>query len=475
MIIKHFLSYFFAQGIPAILAFVSMSIYSRLITPEEYGIYAMVLATSGLINSILFEWLRMGLLRFYPSKTSEMEKKELLGTVLTAFLILLFITAVLTTIIYGTSIFSETGNDLWVYVILLTWLQAWLSMNLTFFRSNLLRKSYSIVSVMRAVATFIISLVLVYMGMKYESLILGMILGIIVSVVVPTIRFWKIKYINLFNKKLMYELLKYGLPFTFTFAMGAIINSTDRFFLNWLKDSSATGLYSIAYDFSSQTIMNLMMIVNLAAYPLALRAFEREGEEACKRQLNKNAILLFLITIPAMAGIFTLSENISNVFFGEEYRSVATQVIPWISLAAFLNGSTVYYVNISFQLGKKTKYQVIPVCIAAIVNIILNYIFIPKYGVMGAVYSTLVAYIIALVISYILAKNIFYLPIPWREIWKIIFSTFIMVIIIKEIAHFQGIRGLVFQVFVGTTAYLICIIFMNISDVRTKIFKKIRT
>lgn len=63
---KHTFIYFLSKGVPGIINFVAIALYTRLLSPSEYGEYALVIAAVTFVNTTLFHWLRLGLLRYNP-------------------------------------------------------------------------------------------------------------------------------------------------------------------------------------------------------------------------------------------------------------------------------------------------------------------------------------------------------------------------------------------------------------------------
>jgi O-antigen/teichoic acid export membrane protein len=59
--------YLIARGLPGIAAFLAIPVFTRLLDPAAYGRYALVSATVGLLNALLFQWLRLALVRYLPA------------------------------------------------------------------------------------------------------------------------------------------------------------------------------------------------------------------------------------------------------------------------------------------------------------------------------------------------------------------------------------------------------------------------
>ena len=96
--------------------------------------------------------------------------------------------------------------------------------------------------------------------------------------------------INLFSLDggLIKKVLAYGLPLTASYALSAVVNSTDRFMLAGLLNESATGLYVAGQGLTQQTVGVLMMMVNLAAYPIVVNALETGGVQAAGTRLTRS-------------------------------------------------------------------------------------------------------------------------------------------------------------------------------------------
>lgn len=357
-------------------------------------------------------------------------------------------------------------------MLLLTISQSIFEIILEILRSSLYSKAYGILSVLKSLISLIVALLLVKTGLGSLGVIIGLILGSFISVIYVSI-FRKEHKISLFNgfSNFNYDLLKeflgYGLPLTATLSMSFIMNQSDRLLLGWLVGKSETGIYSVSYDLTQQTIIMLMMVVNLAAYPLCIRALENEGVEAAQKQVKSNATALFLIAIPATVGMVALADSISSSVLGGDFSTRAADIIPIVAISVLFQGTKSYYFDLSFQLGKKTSLQIWPVLFGGIVNVILNLVLIPSYGTAGAVHATLIAYTISIFLSWIIGKRIFPLPFPLRDVIKIMICSFLMGIPLYFLNNAnETLYGLVLKVCFGAFIYFIMIYVLNVWNIR---------
>ena len=469
MMLRHSIIYFFSRGCPGIIAFFAIAIYTRLLSPQEYGRFALVIAWVGLFNSVIFHWLRLGVSRFWVAN----EKKQVvfLSTLAVGF------AAVLTfALLFGWLFFLVSPKILvepkfFALGRLLLSTQAWFGLNLELLRARFSPVQYGLLFSSKAVGSLALGSLFAYLGWGAAGLVAGVFLGTLLPALSVTFSKWRVVRFRLADFSLLIELLRYGLPITVAFVLNFVVSTSDRLLIGWLLGLSETGLYSVAYDLSQQTIGVLCMITTLSTYPIVVRALERDGPEAARRQLNYSAILMFYVAIPAVMGLVVLAPNIVEIIIGSEFQETATVIVPWIALAAFLGCTKSHYMDRAFSLSKRTLPLIWPAGSAAILNVLLNLWLIPQYRTMGAVYSTVISYSVALVLSWRLGKEVFYIPIPKREILKISLATLVMGLALWPLVQYRGLLAIIFQIFCGGGVYVFLTLFLNVGGMRNVVYR----
>ncbi len=213
--------------------------------------------------------------------------------------------------------------------------QAWYELNLTLLSSQLNPLRYGVVSLAKAVLALLLGWCLAIRGLGAPGLILGLIIGFLVPGLWTTYYEWQGVKLQKFDRSIFKKLLTYGLPLTATFALNFVVSSSDRIMLGWLKSTEAAGLYAVGYDLAQQSLVMLMMVVNLAAYPLAVWSLEEKGIQAAQTQLKQNCTLLLAIAMPAAAAGNSCSEYLLTSILGSHFANPAVKIIPLISLGAF--------------------------------------------------------------------------------------------------------------------------------------------
>jgi O-antigen/teichoic acid export membrane protein len=469
MLLRHSFSYLFARGLPGVINLLAMALYTRLLSPDDYGRYALVIAGVGLANVTLFQWLRLGMLRFLPAY--EKRQEVFLSTIVAGYIGLIVVSGLVGVI---TLVFTSDSvlRGLVILGIILLWIQAFFEINLELVRIQLKPGRYGLISTVKTTVALGIGGLLAFWGFGAWGLLIGLMAGMLISIFIQT-GSWKRVRFHFIDNRIFRELLVYGLPLSATFILGFVVSSSDRFLLGLFLGADATGMYAAGYDITKQTLGILMVIVNLAAYPLAIRALEQNGKEAARQQLSHNITLLLIIALPCTAGFVLLAPNIVLVFLGQTFRNTAVILIPWVALGSLLAGIKAYYFDLSFQLGRHTIGQVWVTLAAAIVNVVLNLWWIPRFGIIGAAYSTAAAYAISLFLSYILGRSIFALPLPVWGAAKIALATLGMAIALVPIINLRGVWMLAAQVTWGALIFGVLLWILNVGRIRGRVLKSL--
>lgn len=468
MLLNHSLMYLFARGVPSIVGFVTIIVYTRLLTPEAYGQYALVVTGAIVVNAVLYQWLSASLLRFLPQYQDNVT--ELMSSLLQGFLFVSLLVGII-----GFSAVLIWSESAWGGLIavgaVLSSAQAWFSINLELVRSRLQPTRYGIMSLIKSVVALGLGSFLVSIGYEAYGALAGLFLGFSFAAIWASWGQWRGLELWRLNRGFVNQLLSYGLPLTVSLALAVIVSSTDRFMLAGMLNEAATGLYVASQGLTQQTVGAMMTMVNLAAYPLILRTLEKNGLGAARTQLRKSALLLLGVGLPAATCFVLLAANIARVFLGVEFRVSATELIPWFALAALMSGVRAYYFDIAFYLGKQTRLLVFVMASAALLNVVLNFMLIPVFGIMGAAYATVASHALAMVLSCILGYWSFRLQTVYSDWIKLAASALVMAVALYLLPEGNGVVDLTLSLGVGVLGFLFSVLILNPGGVRLLIMR----
>lgn len=166
-----------------------------------------------------------------------------------------------------------------------------------------------------------------------------------------------------------------------------VYSSVDSIMLGLIHGDYAVGIYSTAYK-ASWLIIQVIISVLWVILPRLSNLYESNDYERIKGLLKKVLGGHAFLGIPTMVGVFMLSKDIVLLLAGDKYiDSIVVLKVLMISALFTLFGIS-YIGNCILLPQKKDKLFMTICCLTALLNIVLNYIFIPVYGVLGAAWTT---------------------------------------------------------------------------------------
>ncbi len=368
-----------------------MPIFTRLLSTNDIGEFSNMTSWIGILCIVatfeLFSTIGVARYDFKGELDDYMASNLLLGTTIT----LIFYLICLTFKEAFLSFFSFTELELHVtfmYLLVYPALQMFQSRKQIQYEYKM-SVLLSLLSVLSATG---LSLICV---LTFSNKLLGRILGYYVPLIVINLCIYI--YILLKAKRISARYWKYALriaaPLIVHLLAGNLLNSSDRVMINSMRGSSEAAMYTVAYS-CGIIVQVLWQSMNTAWSPWAYEMMSKKNYTAM-RKASKPYILFFGFV---SLGFMLIGPEVLLIMGGEAYLEATGVILP--VLAAYVFQFTYsLYVNIEFYY-KKQHYIAIGTIVAAVVNIVLNYIFIPKFGYVAAAYTTLIGYIVLFLIHY---------------------------------------------------------------------------
>jgi len=178
-------------------------------------------------------------------------------------------------------------------------------------------------------------------------------------------------------------------------------------------------------------------------------------------------VLMGLIAFPAAAGLALVAGPLTTVLVGESLREEAARILPWIALSGLMNGMMTYYFHEAFTLTRRTGVMAAIMSASAILNLGLNLVFIPAFGLTGAALATVLVYALALGVCAVMGRRHFALPLPWAEWIKAGSATAIMAAAVLMLPALpMAWQTLALQALVGAGVYAISAYLFDIAGCR---------
>lgn len=248
----------------------------------------------------------------------------------------------------------------------------------------------------------------------------------LISSFVMEISFWILNYrwfkLHTFDRKLLKQLLIIGVPLLPNFLIYWIFNSCDKLMITSIIGVGAAGVYSIGSKLGHAS----QLIYTAFAGGWQFFAFSTMKEE---NQVKSNSLIfeyLSIISFVASAFICAFSYSIFRILFTEEYMS-GYIIAPYLFLAPLLQ-MLFQIVSNQFLVIKKTWPNFLILSIGAIVNIIVNYFFIPILGIEGASIATLLGYAVSVIVCCIALLKLDLMVLRKKYVFAVCIMIFFMII-----------------------------------------------
>jgi len=204
----------------------------------------------------------------------------------------------------------------------------------------------------------------------------------------------------------------------------------------------------------------------MAFSPLLMESYENKQATEFKARSRDFATVLILIGLPVATGIALVASPLAEAMIGAALREDAKNIMPWIAASGLLNGLTAFYFTESFHLSKKTKSKAILMIFPLIFNVVMNIILIPRFGLMGAVYATLLSYLLAVCLLAVWGRKYVSLPLPVKNSLFIIIACAAMF----PVKYIQTDAGpwvdLIVMAVCGVIIYSAVILIFNVANIR---------
>ncbi|MEO5561889.1 MAG: oligosaccharide flippase family protein [Chitinophagaceae bacterium] len=232
-----------------------------------------------------------------------------------------------------------------------------------------------------------------------------------------------------FNKALWKEIMIYSLPLLVA-GFGGMINETfDRIMLGWwstAKDPKIEiGIYSGCYKLAI-LISLFIQAFRMGAEPFFFKQAEGENPQRVYARVMK----FFVLTICLMFLVVSLYIDIWKYFLSKPIYWTGLKVVPILLLANMFLG--IYYnLSIWYKVTHKTLAGAWITLIGAGITLLINFLFIPKYGYMACAWATFCCYGSMMVISFIWGQKAYRIPYAWKKLLAYIFIVVILYFIHK--------------------------------------------
>lgn len=372
-----------------LLVFLLMPLYTALLSPSQYGTAELITGTANLIMPFACVGITNGIFRFAAEKGTDREGVFSSGMVLLG-------AGLCGTVLLGTVALCigaawRTEILLVVLYVLAADLQAVCAQ---YVRAVDRTRLFAVQGILNTLVTVGFNILFL---MAFDLGVTGYVLSTVVgnllttAFLVVSARLWRVFRLSHVSRTAMRELFRFSLPMVPTTICWLITDLSDRYLVSWFCGEAVNGVYSAAYKIP--TIVNLVSGIFMQAWQFSAVVQSADGEE-CSRFYSQVFRGFLSVIFIGSGGLILLSPWLCRLLLNSAYHE-AWRYMPTLLCSAALE-SVVSFLASVYMVRKKSMHSFLTAVAGTGLNLLLNFLFIPRTGTfggaLGAAIATLIGY-----------------------------------------------------------------------------------
>ncbi|MFH2036253.1 MAG: oligosaccharide flippase family protein [Candidatus Zixiibacteriota bacterium] len=392
-----------------------LPVYTRILTPADYGSLELVYMIAAIVTIFYGFMISSGYIRIYYDRKDEEFRQKLLGS---AFWFTIGSSAIIVSLIFTYSeqlasrIFDFENGSLFIRLVAVA--MAIKAHSMIFYNVLMVRekvRKYVTINIIALLLAIVITIYfVVILRWSIKGVLLGQLIAYAIEFMILSALLVRKNIISL-SLPAVVEMLKYSIPLMPLQFASFVLTLSDRFFLQEYKNLDDVGLYSLGYKFAA--ILPLLTIEPFRAFgPHIFNLIDKPDE--CKKTISDfiryfMAFSLFLTLAIAMYSRETIM-IMSDSSFHQGYKVVFLLCLSYVFYG--LSNLFSYGINIV----KKNWIITIAWLVATSLNIVLNFVLIPEYGIIGASIATVISYLILVIIKAIGVRAVYPISVAYGKV-----------------------------------------------------------
>jgi O-antigen/teichoic acid export membrane protein len=478
VLFKHSSHYAMSQVLSVMAGFISFPILTRVLSINDYGILSLIISSVMIILPVTKLGLNHSSIRFFEefkaknkiTSISYFYNTLFWGSFISTTVIIIIFLLILNSI--PNNVFDSQLSKYVFIGFILIFLRSLHKILMTFLRAEQKSLRFCFVMLGQRYGMLLLGLISLFFILKnLYGYFIGVIIADLLILVILLFDFirktninWKFISIDFFKMSIMY-----GLPIIGFEAIAQLLTFSDRYLIQHFLGLGSLGIYSACNNIIRYVALIISVPLNLAILPICMKIWTNKGKEQTKEFLSKSLRYFCFLAFPITLGVIATGKDLVVILASQKYLE-SHVIIPYIIIGKMLFASC-HIISVPMYLYKKTSSLTILFFLSFIAYLILNFILIQHFELLGAAYTTLITYaLLFLLVSYFSFKYI-HLNIHYLNIGMYFLFSLIMYLFIMDLNYFEStFLNLSSKVITGTAIYLSLILSFD-KSIRS-IFKK---
>lgn len=468
-------SHFFSGSVlTQLFGLITFPILTRILSIEQYGLFALITTTMMIVVVPAKAGMPNGIIRFYSEFGDTKERKTVFASTVcfSSFVFAIAATGIYNICIWLAKYKGFINSEYYTCFLIMSLFLLIRPLNIIVL--NIMRVKgktlqINIIELLeKAVSTTLSLILLIFIIKEIYGFFVGIVLGhIFVALILWR---WLFKYFKLryaaISKALLKSMMMFGMPLLLNEMCYLLLSYADRYLIVWIIDEGALGIYSVGYNLAMYIANAITIAVSYSIVPLYVSLYQKEGREKTEKFLSVSMNYLAILIIPVCFGYFIVSKELFILLASKKY-AIAADFSYLILIGNILIGLN-SMLNAGLYLRKKSGTILAIMLVSVTINIVLNLILIPMYGVFGASVATLFACVVSTILTICLSFKYIRIRFDHKKICFYLLLSTGMLFIIKVTSFHTLWIAVICKVLLGIGIVSIGVIIFE-KDIRSQI------
>lgn len=471
-LLKRASAFSFASLLIILSSLISFPVLTRVFSVEDYGTISLINALITFLSAFSKGGLQNSVVRFYNDAKVEARLGNFFSTALLGMLLSSLLVVSMVVMVY---VLSESVNNYLSsnYAMTVSLLLVIAGLIVARSAQSSLLNCFLIMEHSAAYATFqvygkylvlgAILIAVLLIGASVSNFFVAMLVGEVLALILIA-RAFKARQAtpiraNAFDPEMFKAMLAYSLPMVGYEVTTIIHTLADRVVLDLLMDKEAVGLYSAAYNVAE--LFNVLVAVSVSSViqPAYFKLWANDGEEATVEFLN-TALYYYIILLPAVVwGVVAIGGDLLVLLASDKYAPGAV-IFPFIITGIMINATAFIYAA-GLYIYKRSMQLFVPALICSVINIGLNFLLIPSFGIRGAAAATLVSLCLVSAMMFFSGRALLKLHFSISHLLKYALAASFMGIVVQQIALGSPLLNILSKVGCGAFLYALLVLIID--------------
>lgn len=448
---------------------------AKFLGPEEYGRFALALATAMAVQTAFLDWLRLGATRFYSERTRG-EEPALRATLDLSFAVITMGLAIGSTCLFMTGTHFALSNALIALALGAAVANGLFDFNTALVRARFNDRLYTRLIVVKNLLALAFTGGGAFYFASAKMALIGGIVSLSGSVVATRAALSDpFALATLARLRIARSILRYSLPIVAANLLYLCIPLANRSLITIYYGFSETGQFSLAFDIGTKAVQAIGSTLDVLLFQIAVAAHDHFGAEHSKQRIADNMAIMLAIILPACTGIWLVLPSIQQLIVPVDYRGPFDHLLTLMLPGLFCFAMILYAINPIFQIAKRTG----PLIGAAIVGCIADPVILLALPRGNGAESLAIAQSGAFAAALVTLIGVACLSRPrwphWRDIAAVLVGTAAMTGLLLPLrAEPPGFATLIEQIGAGILVYGFIVALLDIANLRTIVLERLR-